>query len=73
MGTRRYLAVLVDIYAATEVDGLNGVPKGSEAATWKPKTAGCKNRNRHFVILVKMNLVHLQNIIFIWNRNGAKH
>jgi hypothetical protein len=35
--TWRYLLVLVDIYAANEVDGLNGVPKGSEAATWKPK------------------------------------
>ena len=39
MGTRRYLAVLVDIYVVNEVDGFNGNPKGSEAATWKPKNS----------------------------------
>jgi len=54
VGTSRYLAVLVDIYVVNEVDGFNGDPKGSEAATWKPKTASCKNRNWHFVILVKI-------------------
>jgi hypothetical protein len=52
--TSRYLAVLVDIYVVNEVDGFNGNPKGSEAARWKPKTASCKNRNWHFVILVKI-------------------
>jgi len=51
----------LDIYTANEVDVLKGNPKGSEATTWNPKAAGCKNRNRHFVILVKIIFFHFQN------------
>jgi hypothetical protein len=34
MGTKRYRSMLQDIYAVDGVDGFNGIPKGSEAATW---------------------------------------
>jgi hypothetical protein len=60
------------IYAANGVDGFNGIPKGSEAATWNQKAAGCKSSNRHFVVLVKINFL-TSKIFSTGTPKGAKH
>jgi hypothetical protein len=42
-----------DIYTVTEVMSsieTRSEAKGSEATMFKPELAGCKNRNRHFMI-----------------------